>query len=89
MNDNCPRIFVAGIIEPNHNMWSHDEAVKLVNTERFNESWAEEMDSIFKNEKTTILKRSNVLPEKSILRSVLSHKQKTKPIGVATYLSYV
>ena len=50
--------------------------MKAVDAERFNESMAEEIDNIFKNEIHIIVKRSNVPSEKIIFRSGWSFKRK-------------
>ena len=70
VSDPHPLDFLAGSLRPNKNIWSRDEAIKVVDIEIFNESMAEEMNNTFKNEVYILVKRLNMPPEKSILRSV-------------------
>ena len=79
VNDTHSLNFVADTLGSNPNIWGHYDAMKVVDAEIFIKSKAEEMGNMLKNEIYTIVKRQNVLPEKSILRPFWGHRRKTKP----------
>ena len=66
---------------PNPNILNHDTAMKAVDSDKFEVSMAEELDKMWNNKIYEIIKKSDVLKGRTILRSVWSHRRKKKPDG--------
>ena len=49
INDTHPLAFAAGTLGPNPNILNYDEAMKLLDADKFKDLMAEEMDTISKN----------------------------------------
>ena len=64
---------------PNPNVLNHKQAMEASDREQFELVMTEEMDNLVKNGIYEIVLRSSVSVQKSILRSVWSHRRKTRP----------
>ena len=69
-NDTHPLAFATGDQGENLNILIHDQATKVVDSDKFRLSMAEKNQKMWENEIYSIIKKKEVRPGHSILRSV-------------------
>ena len=80
-NTTHPLAYDAGGLGPNHNILSHDAAMKSVDSDKFEIFMIEEFGKIWENKIYEIIKKKDVREGHTILRSVWSHRLKTTSYG--------
>ena len=81
INDTHPLAYAAGGQGPNPNILNHDDAMRALDSKEFEASMGEEIERMWDNGIFEIIKKKDVLPGHTILRSVWTHRRKITPDG--------